>query len=173
MTPRFAKKLKAHVQAGRLHVHTNTTIASQQYSKDAGVWDIQTEPQVPELPPFDRVYFATGSSIDVEEIGFLQTINQQYPIRTCGGFPALTDDLAWHEDVPLFVAAKLATLQIGPGAANLEGARLGAERIVWAIDELLGGSEGVAEEGEEIAGHDYRHRYAAGIGSRFDRLSEA
>lgn len=81
----------------------------------------------------------------------------------------------WDEDVPLFMTGKFAALRLGPGAGNLEGSRVGAERIAWAMPEVLGrGSGGVfyGEGGEEedLGGKDGGYRYAAGIGSRFESL---
>lgn len=170
ITPRFSKKLKAHVQAGRAHVHTETTIASQRYCDKSCLWTIETQPSIAELPFFDHVYFATGTHLDARELGCLQTVHRKYPIETHGGLPALTDDLKWCDEVPLFVTGKLATLQIGPGAANLEGARLSAERIAWAIEEMLDDSSGAAKM--YTASQSQKHGYFAGIGSRYDQLAE-
>lgn len=98
----------------------------------------------------------------------------KYPVENFDGLPALTDDLMWREDVPLFLTGKFAALRLGPGAGNLEGARLGAERIAWAMGDLLrkdgeGGAAGGAGNGgiEESSGE---YRFAAGIGSRFETL---
>lgn len=169
MTPRFAKKLKSQVQSGRLQVHTDKTIVSQHCRQDTQLWTIETEPPT-DLPTFDHVYFATGTHIDVGSLEVLQTMNRKHAIETYGGFPALTDDLKWSDDVPLFLTGKLATLQIGPGAANLEGARLSAERIAWAIEEIFDGHSG--SEGEDDSFDEQKHRYFAGIGSRYDQLGE-
>ena len=49
----------------------------------------------------------------------------------------MTDDLAWADDVPLFISGRLAGLRAGPDSGNLEGARVGAERISWAVNERL------------------------------------
>lgn len=43
----------------------------------------------------------------------------------------------WNDEVPLFLTGGLAGLRLGPGAGNLAGARQGAERIAWKVDELL------------------------------------
>ena len=51
--------------------------------------------------------------------------------------PCLTDDLACADHVPLFVSGRLAGLRIGPYRGNLAGARVGAERISWAVNEKL------------------------------------
>lgn len=99
----------------------------------------------------------------------------KFPLETYDGLPALTDDLAWRDDVPLFLAGKFAGLRLGPGAANLEGARAGAERIALAVEKLLGVGEGVGrrdsgfEEGGEVD-VDLK-RYGAGLGSRYEWLS--
>lgn len=170
MTPISSKKLKAHVQGGRVLVHTDTKVTLQHFDESPGTWTIKTEPAT-QLPQFDHIYFATGAHIDAGEVDCLRTMNEKYPAAMHGGLPALTDDLKWRRDVPLFLTGKLATLQIGPGAANLEGARLSAERIAWAIDEMMGETSDVAEE--HVASDKRRHRYLAGIGSRYDQLSEA
>jgi len=151
-------------------VHTDTTIVSQQYEEGTGCWTIQTEPPVQSLPHFDHVYFATGAHIDVKQLDMLQTMNQRYPIESYGGIPALTDDLMWQEDVPLFVTGKLATLQIGPGAANLEGARLCAERVAWGVEEVLQRSNDGVESVQDLQG--VNESWTAGIGSKFARLPE-
>lgn len=83
----------------------------------------------------------------------------------------------WKADVPLFMTGRFAALRVGPGAANLEGARLGAERIVWGLKDVLkegdlgagGGSDPDAERSDD---EEMRReiRYASGIGSRFESL---
>jgi hypothetical protein len=98
-------------------------------------------------------------------------MREKYPIEYHAGLPALTEDLAWREGVPLFVTGKLAGLRLGPGAGNLEGARVGAERVVWGLERMLGlegggGGEEDEEEEEDLGAY----RFAAGIGSRFERL---
>jgi hypothetical protein len=122
----------------------------------------------------------------------LSAINRKYPIATFQGLPALNHDLMWSDDVPLFVTGRFAALRLGPGAGNLEGARLGAERVAWAVpgvlkrsgESLAGGDDGSgrervdsvagSEEGEEKAGRedgDDGYRYRVGIGSRFMALA--
>lgn len=171
MTPRFSKKLKACVQSGKVLIHTNTTAISQHFCEKSKLWTIETSPPLTDLPQFDHVYFATGAHLNVDELDMLQTMHRKHAVETYGGLPALTDDLKWCPDVPMFLTGKLATLQIGPGAANLEGARLSAERIAWAIDEMFEGPD-ASSSGGDADGVDHRHRYFAGIGGRFDRLKE-
>lgn len=84
--------------------------------------------------------------------------------------PCLTQDLAWAKDVPLFVAGRLAGLRIGPDCGNLEGARVSAERISWAVEEILerrqdGGSDADASY------HDLCQR--VGFVNMFESLEES
>lgn len=127
-------------------------------------------PPIPFMPQLDFVYFATGMQSGIHGVPFLQDFNRKWPIDVRQGFPVLTDDLMWKSNLPLFVTGRLASLRLGPGAGNLEGARLGAERISLAVEEVLGGSHDRKpmhpSEEEDAA----THRYACGIGSRFEAL---
>lgn len=78
-------------------------------------------------------------------------------------------DLSWCPNVPLFVTGRLAGLRLGPGAANLSGARTGAERVAWAVQSVL--DQGLVSV---IGGtrHDAATDYVTGIGSRYDCLCE-
>lgn len=78
--------------------------------------------------------------------------------------------------IPLFITGRLASLRLGPGAGNLEGAKLGAERIVWALHDILSDQDEIdqasnSDDDNDDGGASYR--YAAGIGSRFESLSVA
>jgi len=87
---------------------------------------------IPELhgTEIDYIYYATGINSDVNGLPYLRTMQSRYPVETLSGLPVLTQDLMWKDDVPLFVTGKLAGLRLGPSAGNLEGARVGAERVV-------------------------------------------
>lgn len=74
--------------------------------------------------------------------------------------PCLTQDLAWAKDVPLFVAGRLAGLRIGPDCGNLEGARVGAERISWAVEDILEREQDKGSDGE-----DSYHKLCQRVGS--------
>ncbi|KAK4496771.1 hypothetical protein PRZ48_012754 [Zasmidium cellare] len=166
ITPRFAKLLDSHVRTGKLSIHTHTTVTSSTYSPTSQTWTLSTTPPIPDLPQIHYVYFATGVQSDFEKLPYLQKIVDKYPVESFDGLPALTDDLMWKADVPLFMTGRFAALRVGPGAANLEGARLGAERIVWGLRDVF--KEGDVGEGDEEDGREVR--YASGIGSRFESL---
>lgn len=169
ITPKFAKVLQSHILTGRTVLHTNTTISSQTYNPCSHTWALTTSPPIQDLPQIDHIYFATGVQSNISTLPFMQSFLSQYPMETYDGLPALTDDLAWKDDVPLFCAGKFAGLRLGPGAANLEGARAGAERIVLAVEKMLGVGE---EKGRRDSGYeeDDGKRYEAGLGSRYEVL---
>ncbi|PYI34119.1 hypothetical protein BP00DRAFT_484912 [Aspergillus indologenus CBS 114.80] len=184
ITPRYQKILKQHAAAaargggggggGRLAIHPRTTITDRVYDAATRTWRLTTDPPIPELAetPVDYIYFATGMRADVTEMPLLDRMRRDYPVATQQGLPCLTEDLMWCEGVPLFLAGRLAALRLGPGAANLEGARLGAERIAWAMEEVLGGRGGDGrEEGEgegEVVGKE--KEWFCGLGNRFAGL---
>lgn len=163
----------------RLSLHTHTVVREQDYNAETKTWKVVTEPPVGDFPEFDFIYFATGVQSDFERLPYLQTMVGKYPIASYDGLPALTDDLMWKADVPLFMTGKFAALRLGPGAGNLEGARTGAERVAWAMPDVLGkateisstnASREVDDAGDETAEAD-GWRYKIGIGSRFQALA--
>jgi hypothetical protein len=149
ITPLFNKRMKGHIASGRLVLCTETSLVDAQFKEVDGraTWSVKTEPAV-EMPSFDYIYFATGIQTDFSALTYLQTMLQKYPIHGHGGFPCLNDDLMWKDGVPLFMAGRLAALRLGPAAPNIGGAKLGAERIAWAIEDLLRASEDDVEDGD-------------------------
>ncbi|KAL4896981.1 hypothetical protein BDV59DRAFT_198429 [Aspergillus ambiguus] len=141
ITPRYQKILKQHVAHKRASIHTRTVICDREFCPATQTWRLTTNPPIPDLPPIDYIYFATGMQADVNEMPLLQHMQRDYPIETKQGLPCISDDLMWRADVPLFLTGRLAALRLGPGAPNLEGARLGAERVAWGMEEVLGRRE--------------------------------
>ncbi|KAF2671450.1 FAD binding domain-containing protein [Microthyrium microscopicum] len=161
ITPTFHKIMKAHVARGRLSVFTNTVVEARVWDPGAQRWTVQTEPEI-DLPPLDYIYYATGIQSDIRSLPFLQTIQKKFPIESHGGLPCINDDLMWKDEVPLFVTGRLGALKIGPGAANLAGARSGAERIAWSIADILD------ENDVNLVDKDLS---SLGIGNRYNSLT--
>jgi hypothetical protein len=178
MTPRYRKILDAHVAHGKIELHTYTKLQSVSWDQTSRTWACKAASTDSELklPPVDYMVFATGIQSDIRTIPCLQNIQQQYPIKYVGGLPCLNEDLMWDDDVPLFVTGRLAGLRLGPGAPNLVGARVGAERIAWNIDDALKKlgklSNNVQDESDENSGNEKMSAYAAARDNRFHGLFE-
>jgi hypothetical protein len=175
ITPRYRKILDSHIASGKISLHTHTTLESLSWDSDLRSWtSVTTVPEL-SLPPIDYIIFATGIQSNIQSIPFLQTLQHQYPIDCVGGLPCLSDDLMWTEDVPLFVTGRLAGLRLGPGAPNLVGARVGAERIAWNVEDVLQkmgrGRRGDGKGNvEDSSGDEKFMEYASGRTNRYDSL---
>lgn len=164
---RYARKLAAWVRAGRLSVVGGASVTGATYDERTGRSQVDVHP-VEAGGLFDYVVYATGGAADYRHVGCLDTLRGEGGVQGEGGLPLLTEELAWSEDVPLFVAGGLAGLRLGPGAGNLEGARAGAERIAWGIQDWLG--RGRVDGG---GGGEMEREYVEGTGNRFESLSMA
>ncbi|KAI1168396.1 FAD binding domain-containing protein [Nemania serpens] len=170
ITPYYKKVVEKQVAAGRLDLLLHTTIDSKKWDPASKTWTVKLKggEGQQDLPPIDHIYFATGVGTDFECLPCLQSMCRDYPIENCGGFPCITDNMTWRDDVPLFVAGRFAALQLGPGAHNLIGARIGADRMAWSIQEILGTEE---NRGQGEWTQD-KFNYLTGRGSRFDALAD-
>ncbi|KAF3483541.1 uncharacterized protein GIQ15_02865 [Arthroderma uncinatum] len=165
INPRYHKVVKKHIASGRLSLHTRTVVSTKKYDPVSKTWRITTDPPISNLPAIDYIYFATGVRSNVKEIPMLKHINEDYPIEDKGGLPCITNDLMWKDDIPLFCTGRLAALRLGPAGQNLEGARSGAERIAWGIDEVLG-------KRSDDSGEPSRFSFA-GLGNRYTCLANS
>lgn len=170
ITPIYHKKLKRHICSGRVDLRPNTSIVDARFDTIRGLWTVQTQPPVEDMPCFDYIYFATGIESDFFALPYLQSMLQSHPIQGHGGLPSITEDLMWRDDVPFFVSGRLAGLQLGPAAGNLGGARTGAERIAWGIDDYLPSKSSGPDEGSDV---DEELHYVTGRGNRFRVLPVA
>jgi hypothetical protein len=176
MTPRYRRILDAHVAHGKIALHTHTTLTSASWDFSSKTWLCGTSSAEVTLPSLDYIVFATGIQTDIRTIPFLQTMQKQHPIKYVGGLPCLNDDLMWNDDVPLFATGRLAGLRLGPGAPNLVGARVGAERIAWNVDDVLkrlGRSRrDQNDQSDSDTGNEDIESYAAARDNRFGSLVE-
>lgn len=168
ITPGYAKILKKWEGTGRLQIHCDTQIVLDDqciYDTTRKAWmNLHISSSSPSAVllqsnniEIDHIFCATTSRPDITTVPFLQSMLTDSPIETLAGLPVLTDDLAWSPAVPLFFTGGLAGLRLGPGAANLAGARLGAERVAWAIEEALAVStlgRGGEANGRSTAAHE-------------------
>ncbi|KAI5284803.1 hypothetical protein KEM54_001062, partial [Ascosphaera aggregata] len=137
INPKIHKDIKKHITSGRVKLCTHTQVTSHSFDKQSMSWTLETDNPIEGFPhdQIDYIYFATGMNARLDEMDFLKTMLRTYPApMTPCGFPHLTTDLEYFPGVPLFFTGRLAALHLGPGAPNLEGARLGAERVAWALE---------------------------------------
>jgi hypothetical protein len=167
ITPPYRKLLDRHIATGKAVLSLHTTIGCKTWDTHSQTWKVELSGEHPEtLPPIDHIYYATGIQSDVTSLPYLHSLLAQYPIQNCGGLPCITEDMQWSDDVPLFMAGRLGALQLGPGAPNLVGARIGAERISWAIQEMLS----KYDDTPVSKALDMRFNYLTARGSRFAAL---
>lgn len=173
ITPLFYReRTKKHIASGRCDFRPETKLVDARFEDEGdggGKWSITIEPADTQLPKMDYIVFATGIQTDFTKLPYLQTMIEKYPVKGFGGFPCLNEDLMWKDDVPLFMTGRLGSLQLGPAAPNIGGAKIGAERVAWAIESLIK-PEG-AEEWEESVGAA-RQSYASGHGNMYSALDE-
>lgn len=183
ITAPYKKILDGHIASGRLNLLLHTTIAHREWDPARKTWTVQlvsndvngdddsshhSSQTKTTLPPIDHIYFATGVGNDFEQLPCLQSMQAQYPVASCSGFTCITENMAWRDDVPLFVNGRFAALQLGPGAPNLIGARQGADRIAWSVQDVLG----TKEDRSGDASREHTFNYVTGRGSRFDALAD-
>lgn len=151
VTPIFAKVLLQHEGTDRLEIHVSTelNLKNAQWCVESQRWyglDFRNN-ETGKEPPHSasalpqtahHIIYCTSASPSMHNIPWLHNLQQSHPIETIAGLPVLTEDLAWSKDVPCFFSGALGALRLGPGAANLMGARLGAERIAWSVEDMLG-----------------------------------
>lgn len=140
INPEYHRLMSKHVQAGNLTIMRHSEILSGELVENTWSLTVQTnDPKVNQCVVSNLraryVVCATGARADIESLDFLQAIQKDYPIDVVNGLPCLTDDLQWRSDIPLYMIGKYASLRIGPTSANLDGARSGAERVGWKIQE--------------------------------------
>ncbi|MEB3360337.1 MAG: hypothetical protein VKK04_26675 [Synechococcales bacterium] len=119
---------------GKLSFYEQCEVQSAQWKGDA--WKVTCNQRsahdcITHLP-FDRIWLATGSTLDVNHWSLLSDIRATHPLPLVNGLPILDPQLRWA-GCNLFIMGGAAALQLGPVARNLFGARLASERIVPAL----------------------------------------
>lgn len=139
ITPKYDRILQQHILRNRLEILPYTQIESGDWDPLSQTWRMRLSKDVPGFPEqIDHVNYATGNPPRIDNITWLKRFVSGHPVEAIDGLTRITNDLMWNDEIPLFLTGGLAGLRLGPGAANLVGARQGAERIAWKIDELLG-----------------------------------
>lgn len=137
INPEYQRLLKKCVANGNLKIMCYTSVEKGVFEN--GQWELRIETKEPksevkkESISCDYVCCATGIQADISNLGFMKDLLKRHPIDVVDGLPCLNDHLQWNDEIPLYMTGKNAALRIGPTSANLDGARLGAERVGWKI----------------------------------------
>ena len=82
----------------------------------------------------DAIVLACGLQPDFLAHPLVQKIQNQWPVESEGGFPLISEDRRWTEDENIYVLGGLASLAVGPDAANLMGISRAAETVATALN---------------------------------------
>lgn len=135
VTPELLTELR------RLGVHLETEVEVMTAQWLSGPAKVQATFCSGAVARFDHIWLACGAVMDVQQHPLLSQLQAQAPIELINGLPAVTDDLQWRPDTPVFLMGEWSALQLGPGANNLMGARAGAARIAHALGGYLNRSQ--------------------------------
>lgn len=130
LTPEVLTQLRRLKAEGKVEFIENCEIQKAQWQESISAWDINCHGG--EKLMSNRLWLATGFTLQVQQQQFLQTMLQKYPIPIVNGLPVLSTHLRWGNQ-ELYLMGGLAALQVGPTARNLSGARMASELIVDAL----------------------------------------
>ncbi|MEO1144887.1 MAG: FAD/NAD(P)-binding protein [Cyanobacteria bacterium J06638_22] len=134
LTPAIFTKLRRWEREGKLSFYEQCEVQSAEWKGAA--WKVTctqsaTHNCIANLP-IDRIWLATGSTLDVNHWSLVSDIRATHPLSLVHGLPVLDSHLRWA-GCNLFIMGGAAALQLGPAARNLFGGKLASERIVPAL----------------------------------------
>ena len=134
LTPAVLTKLRRLERDGKLSFYERCEVQSATWQETA--WQVtcshlEAHHCITHLP-IDRIWLATGTTLDVQDWPLLSAVGERYPLPTVQGLPVLDKHLRWP-GCNLFIMGGAAALQVGPVARNLFGAKLACDRIVPAL----------------------------------------
>lgn len=143
LTPAVLTQLRRRKRDGKVSFYEQCEVQSAAWQEDA--WNVTcNQPGVHHCiaqQRIDRIWLATGSTLDVNHWPLLANIRGTNPLPLVNGLPVLDERLRWAGR-NLFIMGGAAALQLGPVARNLFGARLASNRIVPALIKDFSGRSG-------------------------------
>ncbi|MEM1370167.1 MAG: SidA/IucD/PvdA family monooxygenase [Cyanobacteria bacterium P01_H01_bin.15] len=134
LTPAIFTKLRRLERESKLSFYERCEVRSAKWIADT--WKITCNQSDAHdcitHQPIDRIWLATGSTIDVTHSDLLSSIRETHPLPVINGLPVLDSNLRWP-GCNLFMMGRAASLQLGPVARNLFGGKLASQRIVPAL----------------------------------------
>ena len=133
-TPETLTRLRKFSAEGRVSLYEQCEVTHAKWKK--GRWQIICDNRSVHdcfaHQSVDRIWLATGTTMDITAHPLLQEVIQHYPADIVHGLPVLDKYLRWP-GCELFLMGPWAALQVGPVARNLYGAKLAGDRIVPAL----------------------------------------
>ena len=126
ISPDMAERLHRAIADGTITLHVETEVVA---TDAASLPQVLLTLSTGERVAADGVWLATGTDPAVEQSPLFEDLRRQYPCPIHAGLPALDDDLSWPGST-VHCCGRAATLQLGPAAGNLWGARMAARRII-------------------------------------------
>lgn len=132
MTPEALARLRSLARWGQVTVlecRMVTRLSTRADGYEVGVTDTDSRTLTFRV---DQIWLATGSEPTVDADPVLAAMREEHRPPTVHGLPCLDRDLRWP-GTPLHIVGALATLELGPAAGNLWGARQAAARVTRAV----------------------------------------
>lgn len=134
LTPAMMTRLRRLERQGQVTFYEHCQVAGAQWQGNA--WTVHCNNHSAHTciarQTVDRIWLATGSTLDIKVHPLLEEISQKYPTTAVNGLPLLDEHLRWP-GCELFLMGPWAALQVGPAARNLFGGKLASKRIVPAL----------------------------------------
>ena len=142
----YMRLIAAAVHTGRLELIVDTAQALTRDHGEHGSSVRVTFVGGAEPIVASRIVLGTGAQLDCTELELLRNVVGRFDLPVVDGLPVLGDSLQWGDE-RFTVVGTLASLQVGPDAGNLTGARRAAE--VCAAE--LGVFDHLQERGNGLA----------------------
>lgn len=123
-SPEVYHMLQKFVNDGSLSIIENCEIDSAYWNSSLQSWTVRLDFGENFNP--NAIWLCTGTDVHVNQYPLILDLIKKLPIDICCGFPEIQPDLSWCEGSKIYVMGALASLQLGPDALNLAGARHGA-----------------------------------------------
>ena len=130
--PVYMKKTRALEIRGHITRKTGDVVSITEENDDSLMVTIKHTDSSEEKIEIDIIIVACGLKPDCMAHPLVQKIQEKWPIKMTGGFPIVSDELQWTEN--LHVVGGLSALSVGPDANNIMGISRAAETVANALN---------------------------------------
>ena len=126
-SPEVYHMLQEYINNGSLTIFEECEIDSAYWNNTSQNWTVRLDNGDVSYP--HAIWLCTGTDVQVTQYPILEDLMSKLPIDVCCGYPQIQKDLSWCKNSSIYVVGALASLQLGPDALNLAGARHAAVMI--------------------------------------------